>query len=156
MILACRRISMVLFLMSSFVFLTASNKKDSSGMFGTKQIQVANTVLTVEIADTPEKTAQGLLYRKSMSDKSGMLFIFPESEVRHFWMKNTFIPLSIGFFDDQRVLLEVQDMEPVKSEMESRPPTYNSQKPAKYCLEVNRGWFQKHKIKVGDKFEFLK
>lgn len=150
-----KQVAMVLFLASSFVFLSAA-KKDSKGMFKTQQIKVANTPLTVEIADTPDKTAQGLMYRTSMSDNAGMLFIFDDVQIRNFWMKNTFIPLSIGFFDEKRVLLEVLDMEPVKSEMEARPPTYNSQKPAKYCLEVNRGWFAKHKIKVGDKFTFLK
>ncbi len=143
-------------LLLGLVFLSASNKKDSKGMFSTQQIQVGRTAITVELADTPEKTAQGLMFRRKMPDKNGMLFVFPDTEVRHFWMKNTFIPLSIGFFDENRVLVDIQDMEPVKSEMDARPPTYQSKKPAKFCLEVNRGWFEKNKIKVGDKFEFLK
>lgn len=124
--------------------------------FKKQKISFLQTQLTVEVADSPEKTEHGLMFRKTLPADQGMLFVFPETEMRTFWMKNTFIPLTIGFFDEQRTLVDIQDMEPVKSEIESRPPTYNSKKPAKYCLEVNRGWFAKHKIKVGDRFDFLK
>lgn len=146
----------VFFLVAAVSSQVEANRKDSKGMFRVQQIRVGKTPLAVEIADTPEKTAQGLMYRTSMGENEGMLFIFQDVQLRSFWMKNTFLPLSIGFFDEGRALLEILDMEPVKSEMEMRPPSYMSQKPAKYALEVNRGWFQKHKIKVGDRFEFTK
>jgi uncharacterized protein len=121
--------------------------------FEKRKIKLNKTVLQVEIADTPEKSAQGLMYRKSLAEDQGMLFVFKDVVQRHFWMKNTFVPLSIGFFDENRALVDIQDMEPVKSEMETSPPTYDSAKPAKYCLEVSRGWFGKHNIKIGDHFE---
>lgn len=124
--------------------------------FKQQKITIKDVPLTVEVADTPEKTARGLMFRKELAENHGMLFIFDGLEIRNFWMKNTFIPLSIGFFDDRRVLVDIQDMDPVKSEMDQSPPSYTSRKPAKYCLEVRRGWFGKHKIKVGDRFDFLK
>ncbi len=70
-------------------------------------------------------------------------------------MKNTFIPLSIGFFDSQKTLVDIQDMEPVKSEMDQNPKSYLSQSPAQFALEVNQGWFAKNKIKIGDRFEII-
>ncbi|MFN7729033.1 MAG: DUF192 domain-containing protein [Bdellovibrio sp.] len=119
-------------------------------MFKTQKIEVANVPLLVEVADTPQRLARGLMFRTSLGEGKGMLFIFENEEIRGFWMKNTFVPLSIGFFDRNKKLLEIQDMEPVKSEMELNPPSYTSNAPAMYALEVPRGWFQKHKIKIGD------
>ena len=126
--------------------------KGASPGFEKKKLLIGKEKLTVEIADTVERTAHGLMYRKSMPEASGMLFVFSDEKPRSFWMKNTFLELSIGFFDAEKVLLDIQDMRPVTSEMEMNPPTYESAKPAMYALEVNKGWFQKHKIKIGDKF----
>jgi hypothetical protein len=123
--------------------------------FKTKTIKVGGVAVVAEIADTPEKSTRGLMFRKKLDEGTGMLFIFPDEEIRSFWMKNTFIDLSIGFFDAQQRLVDIQDMRAVKSEMEINPPTYQSAAPAKYALEVPRGWFQKHKIKVGDKLTGL-
>lgn len=120
--------------------------------FSKKKIQVGPVSVTVEIADTPEKTSHGLMYRQKLEEGTGMLFVFPDEEPRSFWMKNTFVPLSIGFFDSKKKLIDIQDMEPVKSEMQSDLPTYPSRGPAQYALEVPKGWFKKHKIKIGTKF----
>lgn len=117
--------------------------------FGKKKIKVGGVPLTVEIADTPEKTSRGLMFRQKLDEGTGMLFIFPDEEIRSFWMKNTFIPLSIGFFDSGKKLVDIQDMKPVKSELESNPPSYLSAAPARYALEVPKGWFKKKKIKLG-------
>jgi len=114
------------------------------------EIQIKNTKLTVELAQTEEQTSHGLMFRQKLAENDGMLFIFPTTEVRTFWMKNTFVPLSIGFFDDKMQLIDIQDMKPVKSEMETDLPLYKSAGPARYALEVPQGWFTKKKIKVGD------
>lgn len=118
-----------------------------------KQIYVGKVKLHAEIADTPEKSAQGLMFRKKMADDHGMLFIFPDEQQRVFWMKNTFLPLSIGYFSKEKILIDIQDMEPVTSEMQ-QPKTYPSTGPAKYALEVNQGWFKKHKVKIGAKLKY--
>ncbi|MFN8846154.1 MAG: DUF192 domain-containing protein, partial [Bdellovibrionales bacterium] len=73
-------------------------------------------------------------------------------DYRAFWMKNTWIDLSIGYFDKNRILKEVIDMKST-SELEVSPPTYPSQHKAQYALEMTKGWFEKNKIKIGDKFE---
>lgn len=84
-----------------------------------------------------------------------MLFIFDREQTLSFWMKNTFIPLSIGFFDDSKRLVDIQDMSPASSLMQAKFPSYASRKPAKYALEVNQGWFSRHNIGLGTTFKLL-
>lgn len=123
--------------------------------FPKQHLKIGKTQIEIEVADTPERTSRGLMYRQQMSEKAGMLFIFPDEQPRSFWMKNTFIPLSIGFFDAKKTLVDIQDMEPVKSEMDQSPRSYTSNGLAMYALEVNVGWFQRNKIKIGDRFELV-
>lgn len=124
--------------------------------FQKKSIAIGTVTIQAEIADTPEKTARGLMFRTALEDGHGMLFVFEKEETRNFWMKNTFIPLSIGFFNAKKQLIDVQDMKPVGSEMETNIPSYSSAGPAKYALEVPLGWFTKKKIKFGSRLKFLK
>lgn len=128
----------------------------SQAVFQKKQIKIGSHKIIVEIAETEEQRSQGLMFRKELSSGSGMLFIFEEERPRSFWMKNTFVPLSIGYFDKNRKLLETYDMEPVVSEMDINPKVYPSKKKAQYALEVPMGWFKKNKIKIGTKFDFIK
>lgn len=123
--------------------------------FPKEKIKLGGKTITVEVARSNEQLAHGLMYRTQMGENDGMIFVFPDVDTRSFWMKNTFIPLSIGFFDEDKILVDIQDMEAVKSEMVTTPPSYVSAKPAKYALEMNRGWFLKNSIKVGAKFEGL-
>lgn len=124
--------------------------------FPIQKIKFGNRTISVEVATTDEQRAHGLMFRKSLPVDQGMLFVFPDEAPRHFWMKNTFIPLSIGFFDKNRVLLKIMDMDPTKTVLDPDPPKYFSEVSATYALEMNRGWFKKNKIKIGQKFEFVK
>lgn len=123
----------------------------SKPTFKTKKVKLGNNTLTVELANTNELRAQGLMNRTSLKPSWGMLFIFEDERTQSFWMKNTFIPLSIGFFNAQRKLVDIQDMTPARSLMEKNLKSYYSKHPALYALEVNQGWFKKHKIKLGDR-----
>jgi len=107
------------------------------------------TLVNAEIADTPEERETGLMYRKSMKDDDGMLFVFEREIMLNFWMKNTLIPLDIAYIDKNGVINEIYHMKPLDVSV-----TYNSIKPAMYALEVNSGWFARHKIKNGSKIEF--
>lgn len=127
----------------------------SENHFETKKIKIGSQILTVEIADTDEKTSRGLMFRNSLKPGHGMLFIFKTEEVRSFWMKNTFLDLSIGFFNKEKELIDIQDMKAAHSEMQNSFPQYTSSGPAQYALEVPKGWFQTHKIKIGNKFKIL-
>lgn len=121
--------------------------------FKKEKITLDGKTIPVELAETPEQHERGLMFRKSIPESEGMLFVFSNEEVRYFWMKNTFIDLSIGYFDKDKTLIDIQEMKST-SMMETRPPSYPSAKPAKYALEMNKGWFAKNKVKLGQKFQF--
>jgi uncharacterized membrane protein (UPF0127 family) len=105
---------------------------------------LGDKAIRLEVANNPSSRAIGLMHRTEMSEDQGMLFVFPKTELLSFWMKNTLIPLSLGYFDGELRLLETHDMKPNQTS-----EVYNSQKPAKYALEVNVGWFKKNKIELG-------
>ena len=101
----------------------------------------------VEIADEPGEQATGLMARTALGEGRGMLFVFPSEEVRSFWMKGTLIPLSIAYMDAEGRIVDIQDMKALDDE----PPHYVSAKPARYALEVNRGFFDDRGVEVGDR-----
>ncbi|EMF83857.1 hypothetical protein LEP1GSC188_4218 [Leptospira weilii serovar Topaz str. LT2116] len=104
-------------------------------------IYVDEHPLLVEIANTPADRARGLMYRKSIGENEGMLFVFAKPEYLSFWMKNTRIPLSIAYFNQDRRITDVHDMKPNQT-----TELYHSSEKALYALEVNQGWFSKRKI----------
>ncbi|HEX4923172.1 MAG TPA: DUF192 domain-containing protein [Bdellovibrionales bacterium] len=122
--------------------------------FKAEKISLGKQTLLVEVADTEERRQQGLMYRKTLEDGKGMLFVFENERPQSFWMKNTYVPLSIGFFSSKKVLIEHFDMEPA-SDLEKSPKVYSAKKFAQYALEVPQGWFKRAGIKIGDKFEFV-
>ena len=121
-----------------------------------KRRDVRSGNICSELAELPDQHIQGLMYRTEIAEDEGMLFTFIGEKKRSFWMKNTFVDLSIGFFDKDRKLLQVLDMDGVKSEMETSPPRYVSRDPARYALEVKKGWFKRNKIKLGTRFKLFK
>jgi uncharacterized membrane protein (UPF0127 family) len=116
------------------------------------QIQIGDQILKVEIVDTHESRANGLMGRTELPEGEGMLFVYEKPQRLVFWMKNTLIPLSIAFFDEDKSLMNILDMDPPVGNTLIR---YRSTAPALYALEVPQGWFEKHKIDVGTKFSFL-
>lgn len=100
-------------------------------------------VLQVEVADTPAARAQGLMHRTRLNEFAGMLFIFENESRWSFWMKNTLIPLSIGFFDAKWRFVDIKDMK-VAPDPEKGPfDYYSSALPATYALEVNQCFFKR-------------
>ncbi len=101
--------------------------------------------LRVELARSAQEQSRGLMYRKSLKEGRGMLFIFDQEEYLHFWMKNTYIPLSIAYADALGRIIDIQDMQKLSLD------TVSSRRPAKYALEVPQGWFRKKGISEGDR-----
>ncbi len=98
----------------------------------------------VEIADSQAEQARGLMERTELAEDAGMLFVFEDERQRSFFMRNTYIPLSIAYINAEGVIVDIQDMQPLDET--SRP----SAAPAKYALEVNQGFFARHGIEVGN------
>ncbi len=104
---------------------------------GGPSVELGGERFRVEIADDTQEQALGLMYRDSMPDDQGMLFIFPNEAPRSFWMKNTRIPLDIMYFNKELKMVSLSaDTPPCKI---SRCPSYPSIAPAMYVLELNAG-----------------
>ena len=114
----------------------------------TKKVCIRNACINVEVADTDFKRQKGLMFRESLSDKEGMLFIFDAEEKYSFWMQNMLIPLDfIWISKDKRVVDISRDVKPCTDTCDNLIP----KEKVKYVLEVNAGLVNKHKIKLGDK-----
>ena len=103
----------------------------------------------VEIADGPFEQMRGLMYRTELGEDRGMLFVYRREQVLSFWMKNTRIPLSIAYIDSKGRITDILDMKP----LDDKPPHYLSSEPVQYALEVNKGFFEKRGVRVGDHAE---
>ena len=104
--------------------------------------------IDVEYARTVDEMNKGLMFRDSLDDDAGMLFVWEDEAPRSFWMKNTRIPLDIIFISGSNEIINILQAEPCTSDP---CPTYNSAMPAKYVLEANRGFCAARGISPGDK-----
>ena len=102
----------------------------------------ADTV-EAEVARSYEERERGLMYRDKLAKGQGMLFVFPDAQIRSFWMKNTFIPLDIAYLDSELRVVDIQAME--AESLDSHP----SASPAMFALEVPLGWFEEVGLTVG-------
>lgn len=117
-----------------------------------KNVCAQSKCIQVEIADTPTKTMQGLMYRESMDANNGMLFLFSDSQQRTFWMKNTLIPLDIVWIDNQQRIVGVaQNVSPCQADP---CPHYPSVQNVQYVLEVNAGIINQLQWQIGEQLEF--
>ncbi len=107
------------------------------------------TKINIQIANTEFDRQLGLMFRKSMEENQGMLFIFPEARVQSFWMRNTLISLDMIFIDVNKKIITIHKNTKVMSDQ-----SYASTGPAKYVLEVDAGFADKNNIKVGDTIEW--
>jgi len=105
--------------------------------------------VVAEVARTADERAEGLMYRQELPDGVGMLFVFETSEVRSFWMQNTYVALDIAYMDASFVLVDIQQMEPLTTD------PHESAAPAMFALEVRQGWFAEHGIRTGDRAEVV-
>ncbi len=112
------------------------------------EVRVDAAKLTVELAADPDSRARGLMHRTDLEQDAGMLFVFEYSAEWGFWMKNTFIPLSIAFIREDRTILNIEDMYPHDTSL------VMPKGPVRYALEVNKGWFAAHSIRAGARVMF--
>jgi uncharacterized membrane protein (UPF0127 family) len=101
--------------------------------------------LQVEVADDDTSRARGLMFRPTMPEEAGMVFIFSQDTDGAFWMQNTLIPLSIAFIGADGRILEIQDMQPLTTDFHKPAQRYRS------ALEVNQGYFARAGVKAGDR-----
>ena len=115
----------------------------------TAKLTIGSQVLTAEIAATDAHRQTGLMYRFSLAPDSGMLFVFDAPRLRSFWMRNTYVALSIAFIDAQGAILNIEDMAP-----RDERSTWSAG-PALYALEMRKGWFAQNGIGPGARVQGL-
>jgi hypothetical protein len=111
--------------------------------FRTIPLNIGIHVIRAEAAATPAQREQGLMFREKMGPNEGMVFLFGTPTTVCMWMKNTLIPLSVAFIDEQGKIVNIADMQPQSTD------SHCGEKPVKYALEMNQGWFRQKNIKPG-------
>lgn len=105
--------------------------------------------IEAEVAARDDQRQTGLMNRRTMPSQRGMLFAFPVANTYCMWMRNTFIPLSVAFIDENGVILNIEDMAPHSEE------NHCARRPASYALEMNKGWFAQRGIVAGGRLKGL-
>jgi uncharacterized membrane protein (UPF0127 family) len=108
-------------------------------------IKIGGAEVLAELARSGNEQERGLMFRKSLPDGQGMLFIFPQDSMLSFWMKNTYIPLSLAYISSDGTIRQIVDLEPLS--LAAVP----AERSVRYALEVPRGWFDRAGVRVGDK-----
>lgn len=107
------------------------------------ELQAGIHLIKAEVAATEASRARGLMYREHLGPNEGMLFVFQDRSRQCFWMRNTLIPLSIAFVDDDGAIVNIEDMQPRTDD------SHCSARPVRYALEMEQGWFGKRGLKAG-------
>ena len=107
--------------------------------------------IDIELAENDNERMQGMMYRKSMDDNKGMLFVFDLEEPQSFWMKNTIIPLDIMYVNSKKEIVKI-----FKNTTPFSENSLPSEKPAIYVVEVGGGFTDRYGIKEGDMINFKK
>ena len=123
-------------------FLFAMNAA-SAAELPTTSLTIGTHKLTAEVAASPDQRSLGLMNRFSLKPDHGMLFVYERNEPLSFWMRNTYIPLSIAFIAPDGRIVNIEDMKPQTDE------THWSRGPAMYALEMKKGWFAERGIGPG-------
>ncbi|MDR1310686.1 MAG: DUF192 domain-containing protein [Burkholderiaceae bacterium] len=141
----------LLLLLSLFLSLPVMAAKETAAQspLPLVPLKVGAVHIQVELAKTPRQRERGLMLRKTLPKDGGMLFDFGAPARVCMWMKNTLIPLSVAFIDQDGVITNVEDMVPQTTE------SHCSRGWVRYALEMNKGWFARRKIKPGGKVEGL-
>jgi uncharacterized membrane protein (UPF0127 family) len=107
-------------------------------------LSVGDKTLSTEVADNEEEREKGMMFRKEMPDGTAMLFVLDAPQKPAFWMRNTFIPLSVAYVNTFGMIMEIHDLQP----KDERPVSADFDS-ILYAIEVPQGWFSKNGILPG-------
>lgn len=139
---------------ATLTLLTTCCALESSAQWATRRAEVLfpdKTRVQVEVADTDERRQRGLMFRESMAEGEGMIFVFPQQGLPPFWMKNTLIPLDMLWLDASgRIVAIAQSVPPCKADPCPSYPPPNPLGDATFVVELVSGFSKKHALKQGD------
>jgi hypothetical protein len=111
-------------------------------------------VIQAELADTPKKRAEGLMYREHLDPGRGMLFTFSQAQAWVFWMKNTKIPLDLIWINEKKQIVHMEQNVPICTRTDDSCPQYRPNEDALYVLELAGGQAEALKLQRGSKLQF--
>ncbi len=139
-------IAIILIILAIFIYSYAIKPVST-----TQKACIKEKCFTLEIAQTQEERQKGLMFRTSLDQDAGMLFILQEEGIYSFWMKNTLIPLDIIWINkDKKIIYIKKDVPPCKEDPCS---SYSPEETALYVLEINAGLSKKYEFKEGDEVD---
>ena len=119
------------------------------------KLKIGGHTVSVEVADNASTRGRGLATRTSLAQDSGMIFVYREPGWRSYWMKNCLIDLDLAFLDAQRRIFQIVSLyAPAQDADDLAIPRAKSIQPARFVIELSKGWFAAHGIKVGTKVAF--
>jgi uncharacterized membrane protein (UPF0127 family) len=150
-----RRLSLAIFLLLLFSFPCSTLAENDPTPSGLIPITLpGGTVIHAELANTPQKRAEGLMYREYLADDRGMFFTFPQAQAWVFWMKNTKIPLDLIWINEKKQIIHMEQNVPICTRTDDSCPQYRPNEGALYVLELAAGRAEKLKLQRGSKLQF--
>lgn len=113
------------------------------------ELAIKDQTVHAEVAQDEVSRTKGLMYRKKLEENSGMLFVMDQSDLVCMWMKNTLIPLSVAFIDQEGKIINIEQMQPQTQDL------HCSKAAARFALEMPLGWFKARQIGPGDRVDHL-
>lgn len=146
---ALATLAMIVLLISSCSAQSANSQDTNkpNPQLKTVMLKAGDIQIKVEVAATELERTRGLMFRKSLADGKGMLFVFDSDQKVAFWMKNTSLPLSVAYIGSDGTIHQILDLVPFSEEPRS------ADRSVRYALEVPQGWFAKVGLKAGDRLE---
>jgi uncharacterized membrane protein (UPF0127 family) len=140
-----RRLAGVVLTLTALLATSGAAAQDGPQKLSTVQLTAGMHLIHAEVARTDAQRQIGLMHRPAMPVNDGMLFVFEQPGVQCFWMRNTLIPLSAAFIDDEGQIVNIEDMAPQTDD------SHCSKRAVRYVLEMNKGWFDKRGLKSGSR-----
>jgi uncharacterized membrane protein (UPF0127 family) len=117
--------------------------------FESVELEIAGMVFDMEVAKSPKQQQLGLMHRKNLAQKSGMIFLYPQAGNIRIWMKNTLIPLTVIWLDDDARVIDIKKLQPCR---QRDCPVFGVNTPSKFVIELN---IQFNALKPGDQVPAL-
>ncbi|NNE64248.1 MAG: DUF192 domain-containing protein [Gammaproteobacteria bacterium] len=136
-------------LLLALVLLLHQSLSASEVFFESIKLEIAGSVFELEIAKTPKQRQQGLMYRQELPDRAGMIFLYPYAGNNRIWMKNTLIPLTVIWLDDNAKIIDIKKLKPCRQQ---NCPVFGVDRPSKFIIELN---VQFNALKPGDRIPAL-
>ncbi len=127
----------------AFACVAAASAQRPQPALPTIRLSAGIHVISAEVAASDPSRARGLMFREYLAPNHGMLFVFDQKAIHCMWMRNTLIPLSVAFVDDDGTIVNIEDMAP------RTETSHCARHPVRFALEMERGWFAKRGIGPG-------